>query len=146
MMRPVLLLSVSLPLVLFGGCGEKSSSDVSESLSDADVVLLLKEAVDFDSLEERDGRGQRGSRLRAGRFYQTNESEPYSGWVKEMWDSGQVQGLGQAKDGKEVGLFTYWHENGQKAEEVSYKDGEPLSVKYWNSKGEEVDSQLEVLE
>ena len=51
-MKAAPLVVVLLPL-LFGGCGEKSSSDVSESLSDADVVLLLKEAVDFDSLEER---------------------------------------------------------------------------------------------
>ena len=34
MMRPVLLLSVSLPLVLLGGCGEKSSPEDSESPSE----------------------------------------------------------------------------------------------------------------
>ena len=42
-------------------------SDTPNSLSDADVERLVKEAVDSDSLEERDGL-----------YYQNNE--PYSGW------------------------------------------------------------------
>ena len=87
-------------------------SETPNSLSDADVERLLKEAVDFDSLEERDDL-----------HYQTNESEPYSGWVKMMYDSGQVKILGQSKDGKREGLFTEWHDNGQKKEEGTFKDG-----------------------
>jgi antitoxin component YwqK of YwqJK toxin-antitoxin module len=83
------------------------------SLSDADVERLLKEAVDFDSLEERDDL-----------YYQVNESEPYSGWVKEMWDSEQLRSLGQAKDGKRDGLYTLWNENGQKRWDRTFKDGE----------------------
>ena len=103
-MKKLVLLFAAL---LVAGCGEKSSSEGSESasekptgepsadtakpppaeppvtespseeasetqnsLSDAAVERLLKEAVEGESLEERDGR-----------FYQTNESEPYSGWV-----------------------------------------------------------------
>ena len=99
-----------------------------------EVERLLKEAVERDSLEERDGR-----------FYQANESEPYSGWEKEMWDSGQLRALAQLKDGKENGLGTLWHENGQKQAEVTWKDGEKVSEKWWNSKGEEVDSREEAL-
>ena len=113
------------------------------SLSDPDVERRLKEAVDFDSLEERDGRGQRGSRLRAGRFYQTNESEPYSGWVKVMYDSGQVRGLSQIKDGREDGLMTEWDENGRFMSEWNCKDGKIVSQNFYhrrNEKGEEVDS------
>ena len=33
-----------------------------------------------------------------------------------------------------------WHENGQKWIKENYKDGEKVSAKYWNSKGEPVDS------
>ena len=135
----------------------EESSDTPNSLSDADVERLLKEAVDFDSLEERDGL-----------FYQNNE--PYSGWLKNMYDSGQVEELVQAKDGKPDGLMTEWHENGQKSVEATYKDGEKhgpirgwhengqklaegtykdgeeVSVKYWNSKGEEVETYQETKE
>ena len=181
-MKKALLLFAAL---LVAGCGEKSSSEGSESasekptapsvsaepsadtakpsdnsvtlpLSDADVERLLKEAVEGDSIEERDGL-----------YYQTNESEPHSGWTKKMYDSGQVKGLGQVKDGNPEGLVTAWHENGQKQAEGTHKDGEPdgpwtawhengqkgleattkdgelVSVKYWNSKGEEVETWLE---
>ena len=158
-MKKALLLFAAL---LVAGCGEKSSSEGSESasenaepsadtakqnpagrpvaespseepsdtpnsLSDADVERLLKEAVDFDSLEERDDL-----------FYQNNE--PFSGWGKMMYDSGQVQGLVQLKDGKMTGLMTAWHENGQKKGEITIKDDVMVSEKYWNSKGEEVET------
>ena len=101
-----------LSCLLLIGCGEKSSDSVTLPLSDADVERLLKEAVDVDSLEERGD-------LR----HQDNESEPYSGWAKSMYDSGQVEFLGQFKNGKHDGPFTMWHENGQKKEESTYKDG-----------------------
>ncbi|HJM62968.1 MAG TPA: hypothetical protein QGF50_04580, partial [Roseibacillus sp.] len=88
-MKKALLLFAAL---LVAGCGEKSSSEGSESasekptpsnesaessadtansLSDADVEQLVKEAVDFESLQRRNGL-----------LYQANESEPYSGWAK----------------------------------------------------------------
>ena len=131
----------------------EESSETPKSLSDADVERLLKEAVEEESLQYRDGL-----------FYQNNE--PYSGWAKGMYDSGQAKGLGQFKDGKQDGLEMRWHENGQKSYEATYKDGEqdglrtrwhengqkkaeinfkngkPVegSEKYWNSKGERVDS------
>ena len=178
-MRNLILLFAALLVV---GCGEKSSSEGSDpaaesaepsadavkpvptespgkepspsSLSDADIERLLKEAVDSDSLEERDGL-----------IYQDNK--PYSGWWKEMYDSGQASRLAEVKDGKPdglmiewhqngqkwgeatfkdrkpVGLFLRWHENGQKAAEATFKDGELVSAKYWNSKGEEVETEEE---
>ena len=149
--------------ILVAGCGEKSSSEGSESasesaepsadtakpilaespseepsetpnsLSDADVERLLKEAVDFDSLEERDDL-----------FYQNNEA--FSGWTKKMYDSGQVQALGQLKDSKPHGLLTEWHENGQKRSEATFKDGELISEKWWHAKGEEVETREETEE
>ena len=135
----------------------EESSDTPKSLSDADVERLVKEAVDSDSLEERDGL-----------FYQNNE--PFSGWVKSRYDSGQVQGLGHLIDGKPDGLQTgryengqkmregtfksgnpdglwaMWHENGQKLAEGTYKDGEEVSAKYWNRNGEEVKTWEEATE
>ncbi len=132
-------------------------SDTPKSLSDADVEGFLKEAVGEESLQYRDGL-----------FYQNNE--PYSGWAKGMYDSGQPKGLGQFKDGKQDGLEMRWHENGQKSYEATYKDGEldglrtrwhengqkksettfkdgkELSAKYWNRKGEEVETEEEAKE
>ena len=149
-----------LPLfaaLLVAGCGEKSPNEEAaavEPLGDSAIDKALKEAVDFDSLEERESL-----------FYQNNE--PFSGWIKGMYDSGQVKGIGRFKegkpdglqtawhengqkwnettfkDGKEDGPFTEWHDNGQKAAEGTYKDGEGVFVKYWNSKGEEVGTRYE---
>ena len=89
----------------------EESSDTPNSLSGADVERLLKEAVDFDSLEERDDL-----------LYQNNE--PYSGWVKMMYDSGQKRAEGTFKDGKPDGLMIEWHQNGQKRAEGTFKDGQ----------------------
>ena len=150
-MKRLLLLFAAL---LVAGCGEKQ-------LSDSAIKKALDEAVENDSLQERNGI-----------YYRPNESEPYRGWVKLMHnDSEQVKSLAQCrdgrpnglfmgwhengqkvkegmmKDGKEHGLYTEWHENGQKRTEVTFKDGEPVSAtKHWNSKGEEVDTSEEAFE
>ena len=148
-----------LPLfaaLLVAGCGEKSSPEGSESasekptaepsadatqetekpltlpLSDADVERLLEAAVDLDSLNERDGL-----------LYQVSKSEPFSGWAKEMYDSGQAKGLARFNDGKLEGPYTTWRENGQKKGEGAFEEGKAVSMKHWNSKGEEVETAEE---
>ena len=124
-MKKALLLFAAL---LLAGCGEKAASDSA-------IKEAIEEAVDFESLDEP---------YRNGLRYQVNESEPYSGWAKRMYHlSEQIECLAHFKDGKPDGLWTAWHENGQKAEEVTYKDGKELSAKYWNSKGEEVETYQE---
>ena len=58
-------------------------------------------------------------------------------------ENGQKRLEGTYKDGKQDGPMTAWHENGQKQREGTYKDGELVSPKYWNSKGEEVETEEE---
>ena len=58
----------------------------------------------------------------------------------EWHQNGQKASEGTSNDGKPEGLFTKWHSNGQKAGERNFKDGEQVSAKYWNSKGEEVET------
>ena len=56
--------------------------------------------------------------------------------------NGQKAVEGNFKDGKMQGLWIAWHNNGQKRNEDNYKNGKVVkgSEKYWNSKGEPVDS------
>ncbi|MDB4711200.1 toxin-antitoxin system YwqK family antitoxin [Verrucomicrobiales bacterium] len=55
-------------------------------------------------------------------------------------ENGQKMAEGNYKDGKPDGLLRGWHDNGQKKGELTYKDRKMISEKYWNSKGEQVDS------
>jgi antitoxin component YwqK of YwqJK toxin-antitoxin module len=129
-MKLLLLLPLSAAL-LVTSCGEKSSSEGSDSAgasaepsADTDVERLLKEAVDVESLEERDGL-----------IYQDNT--PYSGWVKAMHNPEQVAILAQAKDGKPDGPKISWHENGQKMEEGTHKHGEQDGIfRSWHENGQ----------
>jgi antitoxin component YwqK of YwqJK toxin-antitoxin module len=62
----------------------------------------------------------------------------YDGPAVGWHDNGQKEG--EINFGKQHGLSVLWHKNGQKKAEGNYKDGTPISEKFWNSKGEEVDS------
>ena len=61
-----------------------------------------------------------------------------------LWyENGEKRGELNYKDGKKDGLETQWHENGQKTREANFKDDKKISEKFWNSKGEPVDSREE---
>ena len=70
------------------------------------------------------------------------------GLVTSWLENGQKSMEGHWKEDKWHGLWVVWHENGQKWFEEIYKDGKMVegSAKYWNSKGEPVDSKEEALE
>jgi len=65
---------------------------------------------------------------RKGVFYTNDTNKPYSGLVFSLYDDGKK---------KEEGKATIWHENGQKSDEVTYKDGELISEKCWDEDGNE---------
>ena len=67
------------------------------------------------------------------------------GLAVAWYENGKKQGEANFKNGKQDGLAVMWHPNGQKMNEGTYKDGEIVSEKYWNSKGEPVDSREEAL-
>ena len=59
-------------------------------------------------------------------------------------ENGKKKSEANYKDGKKDGLWLMWHKNGQKMVETNWKDDKILPArKYWNSKGEPVDSEEE---
>ena len=140
---PLFLLAISLPLLL-GGCS------IEEPVTETKLEL---EGVNAEKLEEREGLA-----------YVEGSDAPYTGKVYGLYENGQKKAEVNFKDGKRDGLELQWYENGQKQFEAKYKDGKKdglwlalhengqtkiernfkdnieSSVKYWNSKGEPVDS------
>ena len=106
------LLAAMFVALLMVGCGGPDLDD-KETLDE-----IIAEAIDKSTLQKR---GKEGEELN----YAPNEQTPYTGWVKEMHDNGQINNLLQFKDGKPNGLVTGWYENGQKKEEINFKDGKP---------------------
>ena len=135
---PLFLILVTLPLLL-GGCGRKDESttetkNLEEKVQEGkpeEPVAETKpqlDGVNLDKLEEREGI-----------VYLKGSDTPYTGKATSLYENGQKTEA-NLKDGKRDGLIVLWHENGQKALEQKYKDGEEISAKYWNRKGESVDS------
>jgi antitoxin component YwqK of YwqJK toxin-antitoxin module len=75
--------------------------------------------------------------------YLVNSEKPFTGKSYELYPNGQKLWEVNFKDGKPDGLYVEWYENGQKRREANYKHGKEIYEKYWNSKGEPVDSQEE---
>ena len=67
------------------------------------------------------------------------------GTATRWYENGKKKGEANFKDGKQDGLTMGWHENGKKQAKANFKDGELISEKYWNSKGEPVESWQEAL-
>jgi len=139
-MKPLLLIAIAILAV---GCGAKDESttetkpveekvlEVKEEAKTEEPVAEVKpqlDGVNLDKLEEREGI-----------VYLKGSDTPYTGKATSLYENGQKTEA-NLKDGKRDGLIVLWHENGQKALEQKYKDGEEISAKYWNPKGESVDS------
>ena len=139
-MKSLLLIAIAIFAV---GCGGKDESTTETKPVEEKVVKVKEEAkteepvtevkpqldgVNLDKLEEREGI-----------VYLKGSDTPYTGKATSLYENGQKTEA-NLKDGKRDGLIVLWHENGQKALEQKYKDGEEISAKYWNRKGESVDS------
>ena len=110
---------------------EEKQQEFKEEVKTESSVTQVKpqlDGVNMDKLEEREGI-----------VYLKGSDTPYTGKTTSLYENGQKTEA-NLKDGKRDGLVVLWHENGQKALEKKYKDGEEISAKYWNRKGESVGS------
>ena len=122
------ILFALLPLLL---APQLLADDAKPNLDDpATRGKIVAQAIDEHELQKR---GEEGAQL----YYAPNSQTPYTGWVKQMGENGQLQVLHQLKDGKEHGLMTMWHENGQKSGEGHYKDGKEHGLATrWHENGQ----------
>jgi antitoxin component YwqK of YwqJK toxin-antitoxin module len=117
------LLAAMFVALLMVGCGGPDLDD-KETLDG-----IIAEAIDVKKLQRRGKKGE-------ARYYAPNQQTPYSGWIKGMYDNGQIARLGQYKDGKAHGLTTMWLENGQKVIEANWKDGKRGLRTQWYENGQ----------
>ena len=82
---------------------------------------------------------ENGQKKQETNWKDNKEEGPSTMWYK----NGQKFREGNFKDGKEDGLAVAWRPNGQKLAEADFKDGELIYEKFWNSKGEPVDTYEE---
>jgi antitoxin component YwqK of YwqJK toxin-antitoxin module len=146
--------------ILTIGCGEKKSEDVNlDELEVREGVFYLKSSNSpytgkfFDFRDNGQKKGE--ANLKDGKpdgltvsWHENGQKQAeinykddkFDGLFVAWYENGQKKTEGNFKDGKQHGLSVLWHKNGQKQAEGNYKDNEPISEKFWNSKGEEVDS------
>ena len=128
-----IILAISLPLIL-GGCEEKSVN--VEELEEREYITYLKGS-------DTPYKGKAFTLYNNGKM-ETNFKDGKEHGLKTMLYKNGHKGLwAHFKDGKPDGLALQWHENGQKQGEAYFKDGVQISVKFWNSKGEPVDTLRE---
>ena len=129
----------------------------------------LKEEVNTEKVKPHEGVPLKELEIRESIWYLKDSKTPYTGkslkWhengqkkVERNFKDGKFDGPSNAwyengqkkweannKDGEADGLVLEWHENGEKFIETNYKDGGIIYRKYWNNKGEPVDSVQEAL-
>ena len=59
------------------------------------------------------------------------------GTETSWYENGQKAGESEYRDGEQHGSFTTWHKNGRKSGEGSYRDGRVATSSCWNEDGQE---------
>ena len=67
----------------------------------------------------------------SGKYIVKSTLQVYSGKTYEKYDNNRVGMTGELKDGKFVGLWTWWYEDGAKKRQTNYKDGVKDGYSYW---------------
>ena len=138
---PLFLIIVTLPLVL-GGCGgNKEDVEINKTVSRDGIRYYVNSKRPFSGTIILKHKNEKVS----GRTSYQNGilNGPCSTW----YDNGQKESEVNFKNGKFEGFYFKWHRNGQRFSESCFVCGELIkgSEKYWNTKGEPVNSITEAI-
>ena len=119
-MKP--LVFIILYVLCLTGCGQPDLSD-EKILNE-----ILSKSLDDSDLQERDRAGETLA-------FVINSQIPFSGWVRRLYDNGQVRELSKFEEGKREGIWVKWYENGRMEEEKNYRDGKVHgpSTRWWEN-------------
>ena len=170
---PLFLIIVSLPLLLGGCGEKATVEPVTEVKPELEGVnedkldyregIIYLKGSDAPYTGKWFGLYENGQKGSEGNYKDGKEDGLYEGWYENgkkqceiNYNDGEPDGLevywyknGQKeveanyKDGKPDGLYLEWHENSKKKLEENWKNGKKISKKFWNRKGESVDSRKE---
>ena len=142
-MNPItlLLIIIILPL-LVGGCGgNKEDVEINKTVSRDGIRYYVNSKRPFSGTIILKHKNEKVS----GRTSYQNGilNGPCSTW----YDNGQKESEVNFKNGKFEGFYFKWHRNGQRFSESRFVSGEIIegSEKYWNTKGEPVNSITEAI-
>lgn len=75
------------------------------------IQAILDEVVLLSELTKDD----------AGAYRETASNAPYTGWFVKRSDAGDIELLGRMKEGQPAGTWTWWNENGVRAEQKTFE-------------------------
>lgn len=55
-------------------------------------------------------------------LYVDSNDKPFTGWVRDDWDSVQIKELGYLEDGQKQGTWMKWHKQGEQASEAQWEN------------------------
>ena len=55
-------------------------------------------------------------------LYVDSNDKPFTGWVRDDWDSVRIKELGYLEDGQKQGTWLKWHKQGEKASESQWQN------------------------
>ena len=70
-------------------------------------------------------------------LFKKEARDPYSGWVSDYHENGQLADLAEYKMGKQDGRRTRWYPNAQKKSESQTEGGRVITANVWKPNGQE---------
>ena len=135
------LLLIAITILAVGCGGNKEDVEINKTVSRDGIRYYVNSKRPFSGTIILKHKNEKVS----GRTSYQNGilNGPCSTW----YDNGQIESEANFKNGKFEGFYSQWHRNGQRYSERRFVSGELIegSEKYWNTKGEPVNSITEAI-